>query len=354
MMMTGNGFAKITSIPQVDGLPPEHLIFGRTGAMLEVRQKVARVADTNVPALIRGESGTGKEVIAKLIHSQSPWKSGPFVKIHCPSIPGTLLESELFGYEEGAFTGAFHPKPGRVEAAQGGTLFLDEIAEMDSSLQAKLLNLLQDGQIFRIGASKEKRVEIRVLCATNRALEREIESGNFCQDLFYRINVVSLQLAPLRERREDIPDLVDHFLQICNLKYNRQTPTLSERCKQLLIEAEWPGNIRELENLINRYVILASEDAIVAEVLSRPRTSFAPDSTPRAVVPLRKIARQAAREAERKVLLRVLQAHQWNRKQAARALNISYRGLLYKIKEAGIPPKRVLDTSRGRLAPSAN
>ena len=188
-------------------LPPEVIIFGRSEMMLAVRQKAQKVAGANVPVLICGESGTGKELVAKLLHVRSPWGDGPFVKVHCPAIPGTLLESELFGYEKGAFTGAYGTKPGRVELAHRGTLFLDEIAELDPMLQAKLLQLLQDGQFSRIGAREDKRVEVRVVCATNRRLEEEMKSGAFRADLFYRINVVNMQLSPLRERPGDIPDL---------------------------------------------------------------------------------------------------------------------------------------------------
>src|SRR5712692_7350191 len=250
-------------------IPPDAVVFGRSEGMQELRQRLDKVAGANVPVLIQGESGTGKDIIARMIHLLSPWKSGPFVKVNCPAIPGTLLESELFGYEKGAFTGAFGMKPGRVELAHRGTLFLDEISELDLGLQSKLLQLLQDGQFCRIGAQEDKKVEVRVVCATNRVLEAEIESGTFRQDLFYRINVVNLQMPPLRERRGDIPDL------------NYDGP-----------------------------------------------------------IALKTITRQATRELERKVILKVLQAHHWNRKQAARALSISYRALLYKIRDAGLPPNR--------------
>src|SRR2546430_9322494 len=177
--------------------------------MQELRQRLDKVAGANVPVLIQGESGTGKDIVARMIHLLSPWNEGPFVKVNCPAIPGTLLESELFGYEKGSFTGAYGAKLGRVELAHGGTLFLDEIAELDPSLQAKLLQLLQDGQFSRIGAQADTIVKVRVVCATNRDLEEEIGLGNFRQDLFYRINVVNLQLPPLRERLMDIPVLCD-------------------------------------------------------------------------------------------------------------------------------------------------
>src|SRR3989440_1103828 len=230
--------------------PPESVVFGRTEAMQAVRERLARLAGANVPVLIQGESGTGKDIIARMIHAASPWKTGPWVKVNCPAIPGTLLESELFGYEKGAFTGAYGTKPGRVELAHRGTLFLDEISELELGLQSKLLQLLQDGQFCRIGAQEDKKVEVRVVCATNRHLEQEIESGTFRQDLFYRINVVNLYLPPLRERRGDIEDLVHYFLEYYNRKYNCRAPALSSDLMSALQKDHWPGNIRELENLI--------------------------------------------------------------------------------------------------------
>src|SRR5881227_2327801 len=193
----------ITSLGEI---PPEAVIFGNSEIMQALRQRLDKVASANVPVLIQGESGTGKDIIARMIHGLSPWRNGPFVKVNCPAIPGTLLESELFGYEKGAFTGAYGSKPGRVELAHRGSLFLHEISELDMPLQSKLLQLLQDGQFCRIGAQADKKVEVRVVCATNRHLEHEIESGTFRQDLFYRINVVNLYLPPLRERRGDIED----------------------------------------------------------------------------------------------------------------------------------------------------
>ena len=304
-----------------------------------VRQKVEKLAATNVPVLIQGESGTGKEVIAKLIHRLSPWQDGPFVKVNCPAIPGTLLESELFGYEKGAFTGAYGTKPGRVEMANRGTLFLDEISELEMSLQAKLLQLLQDGQFCRIGAQEDRRVEVRMLCATNRQLEKEIDTGGFRQDLYYRINVLNVSVPPLRERREDIPTLIEHFLSFYSQSFNLQAPPMSSHVTQLLVRYDWPGNIRELENLIKRYVILGSEEAITGDLTAQNPMSLSPKLLLGDSVSLKDITRQAVHELERKVILQVLQANHWNRKQAARKLKISYRALLYKIREAGLPSR---------------
>ena len=252
----------------VPELPPDFVIFGCSDAMQDVRLKIDRIASTAVPVLIRGESGTGKEIIAKLLHQRSSRKQGPFVKINCPAIPGTLLESELFGYEKGAFTGADGRKLGLVELAHGGTLFLDEIAELDFGLQSKLLQLLQDGQFYCIGGQREKQVEVRFICATNRHLEREIEAGKFRQDLFYRIKVVSLSLPALRYRQADISMLVEHFLRSYSQQFGRNPRPLSAKTMLALQRYSWPGNIRELENLIKSYVILDSEDGIRVELLN--------------------------------------------------------------------------------------
>jgi two-component system, NtrC family, response regulator AtoC len=323
-------------------LPPAEIIFGRTPAMNVVRHKAEKVAQANVPVLMLGESGTGKELVAQYIHLCSPWRPGPFVKVSCPAIPGTLLESELFGYEKGAFTGAYGMKPGRVEQASRGTLFLDEIAELDMGLQAKLLQLLQDGQFCRIGAQEDKKAEVRVLCATNRRLEEEIQAGSFRQDLFFRINVVSLQLLPLRDRIDDLGDLVNYLLDSYQKQYGRQVPPLSRHLLRLMQKYHWPGNVRELENLIKRYVILGLEEAISGELMKQDNggREFSTSILTDGPISLKKATRQAVQELERKIILKTLAANSWNRRRAARALDISYRALLYKIRQAGLPPKR--------------
>ena len=348
--MTTTG--SVSSLVQAIGeIPPESVVFGRTEGMQAVRERLDKVAAANVPVLIQGESGTGKDIIARMIHGRSPWRSGPYVKVNCPAIPGTLLESELFGYEKGAFTGAYGTKPGRVEMAHRGTLFLDEISELDLGLQSKLLQLLQDGQFCRIGAQEDKKVEVRVVCATNRHLESEIENGAFRQDLFYRINVVNVVLPPLRERRADIEDLAQFFLEYYNRKYNCRAKALSPELQAVLQKYHWPGNIRELENLIKRYVILGTEDVISSDLVTREQEYFNPEINVDGPISLKKLTRQAVRELERKIILKVLQANHWNRKQAARALNISYRALLYKIRDAGLPSNR---TVRRQAENSAN
>jgi two-component system, NtrC family, response regulator AtoC len=329
-----------TLIQPLGEMPPEAIVFGRTDAMQAVRDRLTKLAGANVPVLIQGESGTGKDIIARMIHAASPWKSGPWVKVNCPAIPGTLLESELFGYEKGAFTGAYGAKPGRVEMAHRGTLFLDEISELDMPLQSKLLQLLQDGQFCRIGAQEDKKVEVRVVCATNRKLEQEIENGTFRADLFYRINVVNLHMPPLRERANDIPDLVNYFLEYHNRKYNCRAKALSNELITVLKKYHWPGNIRELENLVKRYVILGTEEVITSDLQPRAPDFFNAEIPVDGQISLKKLTRQAVRELERKVILKVLQNHHWNRKQAARSLGISYRALLYKIRDAGLPSNR--------------
>lgn len=330
-------------------LPPEQIYFGPSATMQAVRQRVDRAAGLNVPILILGESGTGKEVLARFVHGRSPWSQGPFVKVNCPAIPGTLLESELFGFEKGAFTGAHAAKPGRMEMAEGGTLFMDEIAELDSSLQAKLLHVLQDGQFTRIGDHEERRMGARVVCATNRLLHREIANGNFRADLLYRINVITITLPPLRERREDIPYLVEYLRTQFNRRFGRDAAPLSQETVQLLQQRDWPGNVRELENSIARYVVFGSEETLYGEHVDRHPAHIAYEPNAEGHIPLKRISQQAIRRMEHDVILRVLQANHWNRRKAARVLKISYRALLYKVRQAGLPAKRPRQKGHGEL-----
>jgi len=321
-------------------LPPDSVIFGQTAAMREVRQKLERVAAANLSILITGESGTGKDIIARRLHLYSPWANGPFVKVNCPAIPGTLLESELFGYERGAFTGAFGAKPGRVELAHRGTLFLDEISELDPTLQAKLLQLLQDGQFSRIGSQEDRKVEVRVVSSTNRELHQEIDVGNFRHDLYYRIAAMIIHLPPLRERGVDIPLMCEYLLQYYNDKLNGHAPALRPALLAKMQRYSWPGNVRQLENLIKRYVVMGSDDVILSELLqTNDRDTFS-DLSFDGPVSLKKLTRQTVRKLESRIILSALHANNWNRKKAARALDISYRALLYKLKEVGIPQRR--------------
>jgi len=322
-------------------LPPDEVIFGTSPAMEAVRLSVDMAATANIPVLLQGESGTGKEILARYIHLRSPWGSGAFVKVNCPAIPGTLLESEMFGYQKGAFTGAYTSKPGRVELAHRGTLFLDEIADLDFSLQAKLLQLLQDGQFSRIGASEDRQVDVRVVCATNKQLEKEIKTGAFRQDLFYRINVITIELPGLQQRVGDLPVLVDYLLNKYAEKFGRSAPPMSKQTIRLLQKHNWPGNIRELENVMKRYVIVGSEEAILSSLENNSDGEFnAEDVQVDGVIKLKEITKQAVKQIERKIILKTLEVHRWNRQSTARALSISYAALLYKMREAGVPPRR--------------
>jgi two-component system, NtrC family, response regulator AtoC len=347
-------------------------LLGRNEKMREVQDLIARVADTDVTVLIRGESGTGKELVARAIHSSSPRHDKPFVKVNCAALPSELLESELFGFERGAFTGAIQHKPGKFEFANHGTMFLDEISEMQPPLQSKLLQVLQDGEFARLGGRNDVRVDVRIVAATNRDLEVAVAEGQFREDLFFRLNVVCITLPPLRQRRDEIPELTRLFLaQYCE-HYNKPAQTLGSDTMRLFSEYEWPGNVRELENLIKRAVILGSDeslrrelaDAIAGRVLragpipalqshqgaavplaaaahAAPAAPVAaaalpvpPAAEPALTGSLKDIARHAAREAERELIYRTLQQTRWNRREAAEILGISYKALLYKIKEA--------------------
>jgi len=331
--------------------------------MREVRELIGRVADTDVTVLVRGESGTGKELVARGIHAASPRRDRTFVKVNCAALPAELLESELFGFERGAFTGAIQQKPGKFEFAHHGTMFLDEISEMGGALQAKLLQVLQDGEFARLGGRQDVRVDVRVVAATNRDLESAVADGHFREDLYFRLNVVCITLPPLRQRRDEIPTLTELFLRRYSEHYNKPAPALATDTLRLFAEYDWPGNVRELENLVKRMVILGTDapirrdlaDAIAGRVMrigpipvlqteAAPLAPApAPVPAPPAAVPaaaavitgsLKDIARHAAREAERELIFRTLQQTRWNRREAAEILGISYKALLYKIKEA--------------------
>jgi len=331
--------AKSAPSPNSGGLPPDEIIFGRSAAMSSIRQKVEKIVKTDVPILIQGENGTGKGVLAQYIHAYSVFSSGKFVKVNCAAIPGALLESELFGYEKGAFTDALTSKPGHVERAHRGTLFLDEIADLDLSLQAKILQLLQDGQYSRIGDKQERQAETRVICATNRNLQSEIEAGRFREDLFYRINVIGIRMPSLRERREDIGLMANYFLRQLNTRFDRNTPPIPEEILESLESREWRGNIRELENLVARYAILGALDAAAADRAPRSGALSPRRITADGTIPLKHIAKQAVREMEGNLILKALRENKWNRRKAALALSISYRALIYKIRDAGLSPK---------------
>jgi two-component system response regulator AtoC len=324
-------------------------LFGDTRRMREIEEVMEHVADTDITVLIRGESGTGKELVARTLFQKSGRSGAPFVKVNCAALPAELLESELFGFEKGAFTGAARRKLGKFEAAHGGTIFLDEISEMHPSLQAKLLQVLQDGRFSRLGGEGDVQVDARVLAATNRNLEAAVRAGEFREDLFYRLNVVTIQIPPLRERTDEIPILTEHFLRLYSREYGRDYNPPSEAVQEAFRRYHWPGNVRELENLVKRMVVLGSEQPVLLEIAARseqlPAAPVAGPAVPELdlflrgesdCVNLKRIARVAAASAEKRVIERVLQRTRWNRKEAAEILQISYKALLYKMKEAGL------------------
>jgi two-component system response regulator AtoC len=321
-------------------LPPEEIIFGCSAAMAQVRNTVEKLKLADVPVLIEGESGTGKGLIAEYIHSKSLFGSGKFIKVNCAAIPGMLLESELFGYEKGAFTGAQNSKPGLVEATEHGTLFLDEITELDLHLQAKLLHLLQDGQFSRIGDQQVRKAETRIICAANKRLPAEVDAGRFRQDLYYRINVITISMPSLHERREDIPLLAEFFRGQFNDRFERNEPPLPAEVLEILTEKGWRGNIRELENVLARYTILGTLEGVLSEQESATAVAKSWPIGPGEVArPLKSITKQAIREMEGNLILKTLRENRWNRRKTAIALNISYRALIYKIREAGLAPR---------------
>ena len=332
---------KSTHTEPIDFLPPDEVVFGRSAKMAELRVRAAKVCSTSVAVLLQGDGGTGKEVLARWIHKHSPYNNGQFVKVNCAAIPGTLMESELFGYERGAFTGAHGVKPGRVELAHQGTLFLDEIADLDLGLQSKLLHFLQDGHFSRIGDESERAVETRLLCATNKNLEEEIEQGRFRADLFYRINVVCLKLPRLCERGEDIPLLAEYFLNQFERKFEKKAEPLTKGMMRYLQNLDWPGNIRELSNGIARHVLIGAEASITQEPIFRQPSATAANQFAAGTIPLKQIAREAIREKEKSYILEALQANQWNRRRTAKALKISYRALIYKIRNVGLLARSV-------------
>ncbi|MFQ5457344.1 MAG: sigma-54-dependent transcriptional regulator [Myxococcota bacterium] len=311
--------------------------------MTKIKDLIEQIAETDVTVLIQGESGVGKEVISRAIHARSLRTSKPFVKVNCAALPEQLLESELFGYEKGAFTGASSRKPGKFEFANHGTIFLDEIGEMSPLLQAKLLQVLQDGEFSRLGGQRDIKVDVRVLVATNRNLEKEVEENRFREDLYYRLNVVNIRVPPMRERREEIPILAEQFLERYNRKYNKHVKGVSPGLMKAFLGYEWSGNVRELENMIKRIVVLENEASIMEE-LKEQRPSAARPAVIQNIVemetgtisPLKEVGRRAAMEAERETIARVLHQTNWNRKKAAKILNISYKTLLQKIKESGL------------------
>jgi len=331
------------------------LLCGDNPKMKELRDIIEQVADTDITVLVRGESGTGKELVARTLFQLSGRRNQPFVKVNCAALPSELLESELFGFEKGAFTGAQKRKLGKFEFANQGTIFLDEISEMHPGLQAKLLQVLQDGEFSRLGGEADVRVDTRIIAATNRNLEEAVADGSFREDLYYRLNVVTVHLPPLRDRRDAVPLLVDHFLRKNNEQYRKDLKALSTETMDIFMKYHWPGNVRELENMVRRMVVLGNESTVLAEISSRGSAPSSRSAQPDAAldlaalgadfskgeaIDLKAISRRAAQVAEKRVIERVLQQTRWNRKEAAEKLQISYKALLYKMKENGLSEGR--------------
>ena len=348
--MAGECPTRNASWERLDQVPPDPVLFGRSAVMAELRQRAGKICRTNVPILLCGEGGTGKEALARWIHVNSEYASGEFVKVSCAAIPATLLESELFGYEQGAFTGANVAKPGRVEMAHRGTLFLDEIADLDLHLQSKLLQFLQDGTFSRIGDHSERRIDARVICATHKDLDLETEAGRFRQDLFYRIHGFRLKVPTLRERREDIPALAEFFRAHFEKQFGTKTDTFPSEMLQYLQNLNWPGNLRELSNGVARYVLIGPEAAIYQEHALKKHKAVRSAECNGTPVALKRLAKDAIREMERNVILETLRVNHWNRRKTAQALKISYRALIYKIHDAGLMTRKAVQ--RGERAAS--
>jgi two-component system response regulator AtoC len=374
-------FSQITELRQQlsDDQDRAFLFWGESPEMNTIASVIDNVSDSDVTVLIRGESGVGKELVARAIHQRSPRLNAPFVKVNCAALPDELLESELFGHEKGAFTGAATTRIGKFEQAHSGTIFLDEIGEMKAALQAKLLHVLQDGQFTKLGSNKPVDVDVRVVAATNRDLEAMLGNGQFREDLYYRIKVIEVTVPPLRERRAEIPNLTQFFMARYARRYSRQSRELSDKLQQLFLTYEWPGNIRELENMIKRVVILQDEQLVIRELSRSPRQGPAyataavaagsgwsaandtedkeeedeeaggsdgeegqPDeagSMAPAGLRLADVARAAAIKAERVAIEDTLHQVHWNRRRAAEHLGVSYKTLLNKIKGCGISRK---------------
>ena len=339
------------AVPSSRPLLAQDLLLGNSAAIERARQQIADAAQTEAPVLLTGESGTGKDLAARLLHGMGRRGSREMVKVNCPAIPTQLFESELFGYEPGAFTGARSAKPGKLETAHGGTLFLDEIGELDLGLQSKLLRALQDFRIVRLGGNQERVLDVRLICGTNRSLEREIAAGAFRADLYYRINVLAIEMPPLRARAGDIPLLFNHFITRFGQEYGRRPEPVSPSALRMLEKHAWPGNLRELENVAKRYVVLGGEEHLLASLRdpleAEPLSMLEADLN----TPLRIQTKRAMQILERRIITNVLRAHRWNRRKTARSLDISYRALLYKIKDAGLPPVRTL---KARPAPETS
>jgi len=329
---------------EVEELADDVFFVAASPSMRKLRSEAALVANVDIPVLMLGESGTGKEVMARLIHKLSPRAHRTFLKVNCAAVPADLLESELFGYEAGAFTGANHPKPGKFELCNKGTILLDEIGEMTTSLQAKLLHILQDGQFSRLGSRSVIKADVRILAATNINIPEALATKRLREDLYYRLNAFTLHVPPLRERKEEIPILLKHFMSRQAERYARPPLPISPEMLEACVAYAWPGNLRELSNFVKRYLVLGDEKLAINEL--RPKTDgngaqFGPGGESSGNGGgLKSLARSAKDEAEAEAIAKALEETNWNRKQAAALLKISYKALLYKIRQYGIAEQK--------------
>ncbi|MGO8990675.1 MAG: sigma-54 interaction domain-containing protein [bacterium] len=319
------------------------IFFANNPKMNKIKSTIDEVAKTDITVLIKGESGTGKGLLAQAIHLNSHRQNKPFIKVNCAAIPKGLLESELFGFEKGAFTGAHLEKPGKFELANNGTILLNDIGEIDISIQAKLLQVLQDGTFSRLGGSGDVTVNTRVVATTKDHLERTIMEGNFREDLFFRVNVINITVPPLRDRREQILPLSQYYFDFYKKKYGRETPPFSSPIISALREYAWPGNIRELENVVKRIVLLGEENTVLQSISNsrlvdgrnpKPDGDGEPNASgENKYFNLKEVGKRAAEVAEKEIIQNTLQETHWNRKQAAKLLRVSYKALLYKIQK---------------------
>ena len=350
---------------------PMDLIIGNSQPMQRLKNLIKQVADTGLNVLVCGESGVGKEVVARSLHSESSRSKKPFVKVNCAALPGELLESELFGYEKGAFTGATEAKPGKFELADRGAIFLDEIGDMSIALQAKLLQVLQDSEFCRVGGIKDIKVDVWIICATHHDLEVDIQKGKFREDLFYRINIIKIKVPPLRERKEDIPLLVNHFLEKYADSLNRHPSDLqlSQDLFDCFFQYHWPGNVRELENYVQKMLVLGEERPIIEELQAKSvrgmeavspnnewsQEEFLLDTAIGGMTKelddkfpsLKEIKKEAQARVEKVVIKEALRRTAGNKRDAAKLLQISYKAILYKIRdyEINVEPEEFLTNS---------
>jgi two-component system response regulator AtoC len=328
--------------------PSTGMFIGSNPKLRQIQSLIGQIGWSEAPVLIQGETGSGKEVVARELHSQSPRASKPFLKLNCAALPSELVESELFGYERGAFTGAFQRKAGMFETADGGTLLLDEIGDMDVRLQSKLLQVLQDSSFQRIGGKEMVKVDVRVMAATHRDLEQAIKDRTFREDLYYRLNVINVHLPPLRECREDVLPMAEFLMKRHASKNNGLVPSFTDELTDAVMAYPWPGNVRELENFARKFLIFRDPEAVAAELreknarLAPPAASTPPpDSAPRTSSPILERVGKAKQQAETDAILSALNSTHWNRKRAAVLLQIDYKALLYKMKKLGIEGKAV-------------